>query len=284
MLMRSLAILPAALCSACVSHQGKPAAAAPNVPLVDISVQQDVVYTPAGWPQALAADIYTPVGAGPFPAVVTIHGGGWTGRTRADMDSIAERVAKRGYVVMNVSYRLAPGYHFPAQLQDMQQAVKWLRSNAAARHVNADRIGVWGYSAGAHLAALLAVTGPGSKYFMEGSQVQAVVSGGTPVDLRFYPDGPLPNALMGVPFKQDPELWRQASPIALVSANTPPFFLYHGNLDLTVGIRNSYGMYDALTAAKVPTEFYKVRGLEHFSMFYLPPIDRGVDFLNRHLR
>jgi hypothetical protein len=96
-------------------------------------LERGVVYTPPGWPAALAADIYVPANPGLRPAVLLVHGGGWEGRDRSDMDGIAERLATRGFVVMNVSYRFAPAYRFPAQLQDMQQAVRWLRSRAPRR-------------------------------------------------------------------------------------------------------------------------------------------------------
>jgi acetyl esterase/lipase len=276
----------AAVLSACASHEGrvvtqeaKPSAA------VNVVIVRDVAYTPADWPQALAADLYQPQGAGPFPAVVMIHGGGWKTRTRADMNRLAQAVAARGYVVMNVSYRFAPRWHFPAQLQDVQQAVLWLRANAAAQNVRTERIGAWGYSAGGHLAALVGATGPGDKLFVDGARVQAIVAGGTPVDLRYYSDGPLTNGLMGVPYEQNPEAWREASPLALVTRDDPPVFLYHGTFDFTVGVKNARALYAALNAAKIPAELYLIRGLEHFSTFFLgAPIEHGIEFLDMHLR
>lgn len=190
-MVRNVLLALTALLSACASHQGRTYTTQETaVMAADATVVRDVIYTPADWPQPLAADLHRPVGVGPFPAVVMIHGGGWTSRTRDDMDSIAETVAQRGYVVMNVSYRLAPRWYFPAQLQDVQQAVRWLRANAAAHAVRADCIGMWGYSAGAHLATLVGVTGPGDTHFLDGARVQAVVAGGTPVDLRYHKEGP----------------------------------------------------------------------------------------------
>ncbi len=278
-------VLTALLSSACASHQGQLGRTdAPPRQKVEATVTRNVVYTPADWPQPLAADLYLPAGAGPFPAVVMIHGGGWKSRTRDDMDSISQAVAERGYVVMNVSYRLAPRWRFPAQLHDIQQAVLWLRANAAAYKVRADRIGMWGYSAGAHLAALAAVTGPGDRQFVGGTRVQALVAGGTPVDLRFYTEGPLTNGLMGVAYAEAPDKWRDASPVALVTPDDPPTFLYHGTLDFTVGVKNARAMYDALNAAGVPAELYLYRGLEHFSTFFLTPVETGADFLDQHLR
>ena len=278
-------VLTALLAVACVSHQGRLSyAGVPPRRHVETTVTHDVIYTPADWPQPLSGDLYVPSGTGPFPAVVMIHGGGWKSRTRDDMNSISQAVAERGYVVMNVSYRLAPTWRFPAQLHDIQQAVLWLRANAAAYNVRANRIGIWGYSAGAHLAALAAVTGPGDREFVDGARVQALVAGGTPVDLRYYTEGPLTNGLMGAAYTDAPDRWRDASPVALVTPDDPPAFLYHGTFDFTVGVKNAHAMYDALNAAGVPAELYLFRGLEHFSTFFLTPVETGADFLDQHLR
>ncbi len=277
----------AALISAsCATHDGRPDTPQPAPPSpMNVTVVKDIVYTPADWPQQLMADIFKPEGAGPFPGVVMIHGGGWKGRTRGDMVRYSKAVAERGYVVMNVSYRFAPQWNFPAQLQDMTQAVLWFRTNAAAHNVQPDRIAAWGYSAGAHLAALVGVTGPGDSQYVEGARVQAIIAGGTPVDLRYYKRGPLTNGLMGVPHDDNPDLWRDASPVALVTSDDPPTFLYHGSLDFTVGSKNAHAMYSALQTARVPAELYMINGFEHFSTFLVDfPIGKGIDFLDRHLR
>lgn len=274
------------LLSACASHEGRVGTAKlDSVATVDVKVTKDFIYTPANWPKPLKADLYKPAGSGPFPAVVMIHGGGWEGRSRADMDAMSQQVAEHGYVVLNMSYRFAPRWHFPAQLQDVQQAVLWLRAHAADLKVRENQIATWGYSAGAHLAALAGVTGPKDKWYVPGARVQAVVAGGTPVDIRYYKDGSLTNGLTGVPYDKNPELWREASPLALVTADDPPFFLYHGTFDFTVGDDNAYKMYGALNAAGVPAELYLMRGLEHLSTFWVnAPVKRGIEFLDLRLR
>jgi acetyl esterase/lipase len=274
------------LLTGCASHEGRPGNARIGaVGPLEVTVTRDFVYTPPSWPQALKADLYKPAGSGPFPAVVMIHGGGWEGRTREDMNDISQRVAERGYVVLNMSYRFAPQWHFPAQLQDVQQAVLWLRAHASDLNVLKNRIGTWGYSAGAHLAALAGVTSPSDKWFVEGTRVQAVVAGGTPVDIRYYKDGPLTNALTGVSYDENPGLWREASPLALVSSDDPPMFLYHGTFDFTVGVNNAHAMYEALNANNIPAELYLIRGLEHMTTFIVDkPVDNGIDFLDIYLR
>jgi acetyl esterase/lipase len=285
-MIRPAVLLTALMLTGCASHDGRPDnARISSVKPVEVTVTRDVVYTPAGWPQELRADLYKPVGNGPFPAVVMIHGGGWEGRSREDMTEISQQVAERGYVVMNVSYRFAPQWHFPAQLQDVQQAVLWLRGHASDLNVLKNRVATWGYSAGAHLAALAGVTGPEDRWFVEGSRVQAVVAGGTPVDIRYYKTGTLTNGLTGVPYEKNPELWREASPLALVTQDDPPMFLYHGTFDFTVGEGNAHAMYEALNANRIPAELYLMRGLEHLSTFVVDrPVANGIDFLDLYLR
>jgi acetyl esterase/lipase len=285
-MIRPVLLISALMLAGCASHEGRPDnAKIGSVKPVEVTVTRDFVYTPTEWPQELRADLYKPVGNGPFPAVVMIHGGGWEGRTREDMAEISRQVAERGYVVMNMSYRFAPQWHFPAQLQDVQQAVLWLRAHGSDLNVLKNRIGTWGYSAGAHLAALAGVTGPEDKWFVEGSRVQAVVAGGTPVDIRYYKNGSLTNGLTGVPYEQNPDLWREASPLALVTQDDPPMFLYHGTFDFTVGEGNAHAMYEALNANRIPAELYLMRGLEHLSTFVVDaPVENGIDFLDLYLR
>jgi dipeptidyl aminopeptidase/acylaminoacyl peptidase len=90
---------------------------------------------------------------------------------------------------------------------------------------------------------------------------------------------------MGVRYEANPNSWREASPIALVSADDLPTFLYHGTFDYTVGVKNASAMYDALNDAHVPSELYLMRGLDHFTTFFADrPVDQGIAFLDRHLR
>ena len=106
----------------------------------------------------LKADLYLP-NVALAPAIVLIHGGGWIRGKRTEMNNIAKTLAKHGYAVLNIDYRLAPEHRFPAQIEDCRQAVKWLRDNAKNLGIDANKIGSFGYSAGAHLALLLGVSG-----------------------------------------------------------------------------------------------------------------------------
>ena len=255
-----------------------------------LKVTHDVVYASHA-DGDLKADIYVPAGAGPFPAVITIHGGSWRTGWRWEMNSIARRLAARGMVVMNVSYRLVPAHHWPDQYDDVRQAVRWLRDNAAAYRVDSARIGAWGYSAGAQLALLLA--SPRAEAADEGaagatgdtSRVQAVVGGGSPTDLRAIAPNPLVTRYLNGSYQALPDIYRAASPIVHVGPASAPTFLYHGQDDWIVDIAQSRTFAAALRAKGVPVELVELpRG--HLSAFFLEQDidDRAADFLQRQLR
>lgn len=248
-------------------------ASAPSAPEAG-RVERDLVYTPAGWPEALAADVWVPGGAGPFPAVLVVHGGGWeAGRTRQDMERIAAALAGRGFVAVNVSYRLAPAYRFPAPVHDLQQAVRWLRANAARWQVDPSRVGAWGYSAGGHLVAMLATLGPGdaldAPWGGAEARLQAAVAGGAPTDLRKFPAGRLVPQFLGGRYGERPDLFAAASPVLYVSPDDPPMFLYHAAWDRLVPKSHALDMKRALDEAGVPAELMLVRPYGHISAFLL---------------
>lgn len=240
-----------------------------------------VTYTPADWPQQLQAELYRPEGPGPFPAVVVVHGGGWDSRDRSDMHGVAKKLAKRGFVALNIQYRLAPRFRYPASLEDTQQAVRWLRANARRHGVDAARIGGWGYSAGAHLVALAATAGTGSD-----AALQGVVAGGMPSDFPHYPQSPIIGKYIGGSFAERRDTWLEASPARRVTKQTPPMFIYHGGWDRLVYVEDAYTMKAALDAKGIPNELYIARGLGHIATFALGfgAEGSGMDFLEATLR
>ena len=121
-------------------------------PTVDVLRNQVFVERDSG---PLAADVYRPRGAGPFPGMLVVHGGAWRMGARADLATIANGLAEHGYTAVAIDYRLAPTYKFPAQIYDCQAAVRWMRSHASELKIDPTRIGGFGYSAGGHLVALL---------------------------------------------------------------------------------------------------------------------------------
>lgn len=252
-------------------------------------VERDVIYTPAGWPQALRADVHLPARPGLRPAVLVVHGGGWEGRSRGDMDGIAARLADRGFVAMNVSYRFAPAHRFPAQLHDLQQALRWLRASAPRYGIDPARVGAFGYSSGGHLAALLGTVGEGDAldrpHGGAEARLQAVVAGGAPSDLRKFTGGVLVPQFLGATLQEQPGLFAAASPVVHASAGDAPMFIYHGKGDTLVDPSHALGMKEALERAGVHAELRLVPVLGHLLTFLLGrgAEDGGMDFLESRL-
>jgi acetyl esterase/lipase len=231
------------------------------------SVQRDIVYTPPGWPASISA-----------PAVLLIHGGGWTGGDgRWEMVPIAKQLAKRGYVVFNVTYRMAPRWLYPAPVDDLREAVKWMRAHAQEEGIDPSRIATFGYSAGGHLAALVGLD--------EQMKINAIVAGGTPADLSLFPGGTLVPQFLGGTRKQIPERFREASPVNHVTRNSPPVFIYHGSADTLVPPEQAWAFDARLTKFKVPHELYWIEGRNHIPAFLLSgnTIQLAIDFLDRNL-
>lgn len=235
----------------------------------------------------LVADVHRPAGNGPFAAVLVIHGGGWTGGSPEVMDPIARNLAEAGFVAVNATYRLAPKHRHPAQIDDLREAVRWIRTHVAALAVDPRRIGAFGYSAGGHLASLLAVSGDEeAEGTTPSARIAAAVSGGAPYELAAFPKSPLIRKLIGADFATDPAAWQDASPITHVSRGDPPLFLYHGTWDWIVSYDQVGRMARALEANDVEHEIHSVPFLGHGLVFLWSgaSVERGIAFLERTLR
>ena len=226
--------------------------------------------------QSLTADLYLPDAEGTRPIVVVVHGGGWVSRT-GDMEGICRSLSDAGFVAVNITYRLAPRNHFPAAVEDVRDAVRWVRENAAGFRGDPNRIAGWGYSAGGNLV-LLAGLDPGCGF-------RALVSGGTPADLTVWPKSSQVRRFLGQEQKENPALWKKASPAFQVRADSPPVFLYHGRWDLIVNIQQYRKMQRALQMQGVPHESYVAPLLGHFSAYVLDKEcrERGIEFLRKRL-
>ena len=233
---------------------------------------ETVNYSPASWPASLQADIWHPQGDGPHPAILMVHGGGWERRSREDMDKLCRHYVDQGYLVMNVSYRFAPQYTYPAQIHDLQQAMHWLHRHADELSVDRQRIAAFGYSAGAHLVSLLALTaGTGDAldvpYGGLNTRPAAVIAGGSPMDLRKYPGGKLVPQFLGGRINEIPEVFAAASPVTLVHDKAPPFFLFHGSSDKLVTIDHAEDFVAAMQRENVPVSLYRQRWRGHVMAF-----------------
>lgn len=269
----------------CSSHVGKPTNPAPAPISTSYDVRRDVRFTPDNWPQELLADVYVPRGAGPWPGVLLIHGGGWSSGDRDQVRNLAERLAKRGFVTFNTTYRLAPQHRFPAQLYDVQTALRWMQGHASEYRMRPERIGAFGYSAGAHLAAMLGTLSPGDS-LASTPRVVAVVAGGTPSDLTKFTGGKLVPQLLGTRLQQHPERFRSASPVSTISKDDPPFFIYHGSWDQLVPVDHAEDLHAALIKAGVRSELFILRGRGHITAFLTdgPAFEAAAEFLDRELR
>jgi acetyl esterase/lipase len=207
------------------------------------------------------------------PAVLYVHGGGWTKGDKAAGAGASEipELISRGYLVAAINYRLAPQYKFPAQIEDVKCAVRFLRANATTYGIDPERIGAWGGSAGGHLVALLGVTdatagfeGNGG-YADQSSRVQAVVDMFGPSDLTTAFQGANTQLLEQVfgTTDRNSDIVKQASPVTWVSSDDPPFLILHGEKDTLVPPSQSKILYDRLVAAGVPATLTIVKNAGH---------------------
>lgn len=225
-------------------------------------VEENVLYATVNGAE-LHLDVYKPpASAEKHPAVVLIHGGGWTDLDKSTMRGMGSFLARFGFVGFAPDYRLFKesdgSNRWPAQLEDVEQAVRWVRANGAKYGVNSDRIGAFGHSAGAQLAALL---GMPSAVTDSASRVQAVVDVSGPTDFTIERDSDDARFLakfLGGNYAKDAEAWREASPAFHVAKDDAPFLIVHGTQDQSVPIAQARELFDKLQAAGVPVSFVKV--------------------------
>lgn len=262
----------------------------------ELEIRNDVVYgTGAG--EALKLDLAMPRDLDqPVPAIVVIHGGGWMQGKRQDMTSIMKRAAEHGYVAATISYRLAPKHRFPAQIEDVKCAVRYLRANADELKIDPERIGALGSSAGAHLSLMLGTLDSSDGMEGEGghpdesSKVQAVVSFVGPVNLvrtSYTKDQrtTLENFFGGNPLNKQADC-RRASPLSYINKGDPPMLLFFGTKDTLVSADQAYQISEAMTEAGVPGRVELLVGAQHgwLGRELTRTLDASFDFLDRHLK
>ncbi|MCB1169846.1 MAG: alpha/beta hydrolase [Leptospiraceae bacterium] len=213
-------------------------------PRTSFTVQKDVLYGPD---QNLSADLYLPSrdtedtkAATPRPALLVLHGGSWQRGNKERMSEVSRLLASQGYIVFNANYRLAPEHPYPAQMEDLKQALQFMTRNAQSWNLDPGRIGVMGYSAGGHLALLLA---------LQEDSVSAVATSGAPTDLTAYGDIVTMHRLLKVTFEDHPEVYRNASPLFRIRPDAPPILLVHGSYDWIVPVEHARRMEKAMKEA-----------------------------------
>jgi acetyl esterase/lipase len=270
----------------------------------------NVIYASMQGYRPLDLTLYRPAkSAGKLPIVIYIHGGGWglnpfkpiAGTPEApntppgDTPSSFVKLAARGYVVANVTYRLSSEAKFPAQIQDVKQAVRFLREHATDIGGDPDRIYAWGSSAGGYLVALLGTSCGVKALEPEGNDtvsdcVQGVVDWYGPTDFakmdaeadsNHLGAGAMPmrhndasgpeSKLLGCALPQcSADLLKETNPITYVSAQNPPFLIIQGQVDTGVPYEQSVLLADALKQAGAKVTLHLVPGANHMFMGISP--------------
>jgi triacylglycerol lipase len=252
------------------------------------TVLRDVVYCQTG-NESLKCDVYIPAGEGPFPGVLVVHGGAWTIGNKSHMGFASKLLAEAGYTAVAINYRLAPRHKFPAQLEDCQSAVRWLRSQASEYKLDPARVAGFGYSAGGQLVALLGTKSACQAQERERDQstcLQAVVAGGAPCDFRSIPaEADVLAFWLGGTRKDVPEVYNLASPAHFVSAKAPPTFFYHGEDDELVALDDPTRMCKLLQKEGVAAELMVLPNQGHLrTMFDVSAVRAAIGFLDRHVK
>jgi acetyl esterase/lipase len=222
-----------------------------------------------------------------LPVVVFVHGGAWVEGDKAV--TAADFLARQGFAVASVNYRLASEAPYPAQLQDVTQAIDWLGKEANCYGLDADQMGLWGISTGGQIAALVALTPRATG----NSHIKAVCDICGPADLekldgakileKTWHGQPAINLFLGGPMRERLQLARQASPINFCHAWAPPFLIIHGDKDDVVPVSQSIALAVALQDAGARCHFFIVKDGKH-DCFNRVTLERIVEFFNHFLR
>jgi acetyl esterase/lipase len=225
----------------------------------------DIEYSKASG-DSLHLDASIPEGTGPFPVALLIHGGGWgSGDKAADFGALSKPLNDAGIAWFSINYRLAPRHPWPACLEDVQSAIRWVKTNAASYNVDPRRIALLGYSAGGQLAALAAIRAD------EPSRVQAVVGLAPAVELvadvkRRGEVGIAMQNLLGLPAKLDDAALAKIttlSPAEEIKQGLPPFFIVQGTADKSVRHKETLAFAKRLKQAEVPCTILEMKDAPH---------------------
>lgn len=285
------------LCATCATpahaQSGSPEAPPPY------KTVEDVEFARVG-EHKLLLDLFLPTHATKPPLVLYIHGGGWRGGSRKGPFPLF--LAREGYAVASIDYRLSSVAVFPAQIFDCKGAVRWLRAHAGEYGFDASRITAMGTSAGGHLAVLLGTThgvqsleGEVGGNLDQSSKVQAIVDFFGPVDFVLrskdqpeQTDKPTGKVfqLLGKPVLQNVELAKLAGGAFHVTKDDPPLLVVHGTADKTVLINQSHRICEEYKKHGLPVEFHSVEGAGHGGPQFSTPECTGqvLKFLGKSLK
>lgn len=277
----------------------------PPPPPETVTLETNLVFGTGG-KQPLHLDLTRPKqGDGPFPALVMVHGGGWLGGDKESLRSFMYHFSQQGIVCISIEYRLAPKSTFPAAVEDVKCAVRWLRANAAKYHLDPTRIGALGGSAGAHLVAFLGTTN-GEKQWegtggneKQSSSICAMVCMSGPYDLPLLYRNSVKQkeeeargirqameAFLGGTPEQAKAQYKAASPISHASKKSIPTMLTHGPNDTLVPIEQSEVFSARLQKVGAEVEFFRMEGAGHADFGTKPEeaVARITAFVQKHLK
>lgn len=269
---------------------GRPGAERISTGNTNFEVIKDLAYGPTSQAQKLDLIRSKIRPTGSAPLILFIHGGGWREGDKGSFPPALEKLTAEGFVCATVNYRLSGEAKFPAAIEDCKSALRFLRSKAAEYGIDTNRVGVWGSSAGGHLAALMGTSGDVADFKKNGvhtglsDRVQAVVDFFGPSDFLKMKGQPSSfdhmaanspeSEFLGGAVESMVETAKQASPMTYVGADDPPFLIMHGDKDKVVPINQSELFFKTLQDAKVPSHFVVVTNGGHG--FRGPEIDREV--------
>lgn len=254
---------------------------------ISVTTYKDLAYKHvSGHP--LLLDLHIPENAHkPVPLVFYIHGGGWAEGTR-DTTNL-DAFVKAGYAMASLDYRFTNEAVFPAQIEDVKAALRWLRVHADEFQLDPCRFVTWGHSAGAHLASLLGLTAH-SRQFDTGenlhvsSSVLGVGSVSAPVNF-LEASGIKPllkevSALFGAHPCEQKEWAMAANPITHITAEAPPFVIVHGDSDDLVPMQHAEQLHAALQNKGVPSRLVIQKGVNHFNFSHPEMVAELVAFFD----
>jgi len=266
----------------------------------NVIAEKDVVYKLLK-NRKLHLDIFHPKDKKKYPAVLLIHGGGWSSGDKSLLIPMAEKLAAEGYVTASLEYRLSPEAKYPAAIYDIKDAIKWLRANSEKYKTDTNKIAVLGCSAGGHLAALVGATSGLNKFedkvvnSNRSNSVQAIIDIDGVLDFTDPNESgkdsdPLkPSAgkkWLGYSYKENPEIWVEASSLTYTGKDTPPIAFinsslprFHAGREKMIEILKKYNIYyEVHTIPETPHPFWL------FHPWFEQAFKYVVNFLDKSLK